>query len=277
MVFHVLTIFRQFFDGPFDCGVIARARKQGRIDIRFHDLRDFTSDVHRTVDDRPFGGDEGMVLKIEPIYLALEKLALDGQERKTRTIVLSAQGRLFDQAAAARLAAYDEIALICGRYEGVDERVVEHLADEEISIGNYILSGGEWACGVVVDSVARLLPGVLGNVDSARRESFSPEPRGTVGILDFPHYTRPARFHDWEVPEVLLSGNHEEVRRWRRRAALAKTRRNRPELLEAADLTEEDKEMLEQSASSRSDRKSAGGGSPEAPRGRKESLGGDLP
>ncbi len=248
MVFHVLTIFPPFFEGPFAHGVIARAQKAGLLEIRFHDLRDFTSDRHRTVDDRPFGGDEGMVLKVEPIYLALEKARQGWSGRRASTVLLSAQGRLFSQAVAAELAACDEIVLICGRYEGVDERVSENLADQELSIGNFVLSGGEWACGVVIDSVARLLPGVLGNEASSQRESFAPLPEGGVGLLDFPHYTRPAKFQDWEVPEVLLSGNHEEIRRWRRRAALQKTLRHRPELLEKAELSEEDRELLRQAA-----------------------------
>lgn len=248
MVFHVLTIFPPFFEGPFAHGVIARAQKAGLLEIRFHDLRAFTLDRHRTVDDRPFGGDEGMVLKVEPIYLALESARSGWSGKKTSTILLSAQGRLFSQAVAAELAACDEIALICGRYEGVDERVSERLIDEELSVGNFVLSGGEWACGVVIDCVARLLPGVLGNEASAQRESFSPLSQGRVGVLDFPHYTRPAKFRDWEVPAVLLSGNHEEIRRWRRRAALQKTLRHRPELLEQAELSEEDRELLRQAA-----------------------------
>jgi tRNA (guanine37-N1)-methyltransferase len=248
MVFHVLTIFPPFFEGPFAHGVIARAQKAGLLEIRFHDLRTYTSDRHRTVDDRPFGGDEGMVLKVEPIYQALQSARCDWSGRKTATVLLSAQGRLFSQAVAAELAACDEIALICGRYEGVDERVSEKLADQELSVGNFVLSGGEWACGLVIDCVARLLPGVLGNEASTQRESFSPLGQGGVGVLDFPHYTRPAKFRDWEVPEVLLSGNHEQIHRWRRRAALEKTLRCRPELLEHAELSEEDREWLRQAA-----------------------------
>jgi tRNA (guanine37-N1)-methyltransferase len=248
MVFHVLTIFPPFFEGPFAHGVIARAQKAGLLEIRFHDLRTFTADRHRTVDDRPFGGDEGMVLKVEPIYLALENARRGWSGKKTSTVLLSAQGRLFSQAVADELAACDEIALICGRYEGVDERVSENLADQELSVGSFVLSGGEWACGLVIDCVARLLPGVLGNEASAQRESFAPLGQGGVGLLDFPHYTRPAKFRDWEVPEVLLSGNHEQIRRWRRRAAIEKTLRYRPELLEQAELSEEDRELLRQAA-----------------------------
>ena len=248
MVFHLVTIFPQFFEGPFDCGVIARARKAGQVEIRFHDLRDHASDRRRTVDDRPFGGDEGMVMKVEPIFRALEKIRSGSEGKKNRTVVLSAQGRLFDQATAARLAGYDEITLICGRYEGVDERVNQHLADEEISVGNFVLSGGEWAAGVVLDSVARLLPGVVGNEVSTHRESFAPQPEGGLGMLDFPYYTRPSTFRGWTVPPVLLSGNHEEIRRWRKRAALEKTLRNRPDLLQSAALSEEDSLLLREVA-----------------------------
>ncbi len=233
MVFHVLTIFPEFFRGPFDFGVVVRARNSGRIEVRIHDLRDWTSDRHKTVDDRPFGGGEGMVLKPEPIFLAAEQIWPE-RSRRRKAVLLSAQGRLFNQSLARQLSELDEMLLICGRYEGVDERVAEHLAEEELSIGDYVLSGGELAAAVVIDAVARLLPGVLGNQESALAESFG-EPLGRpgqdVGVLDCPHYTRPADFRGWKVPEVLLSGNHQEIRRWRRAAALAKTARLRPDLL----------------------------------------------
>ncbi len=251
MVFHIVTIFPRFFEGPFDCGVIARAQKAGQVEIRFHDLRDHASDRHRTVDDRPFGGDEGMVMKVEPIFRAVEEIRAGSDGKKSRTVVLSAQGRLFDQATAARLAGYDEVTLICGRYEGVDERVNQHLADEEISVGNFVLSGGEWAAGLVLDSVARLLPGVVGNERSTDRESFAPQAEGGLGMLDFPYYTRPSTFRGWAVPPVLLSGNHEEIRRWRKRAAIEKTLRNRPDLLQSAVLSKEDRLLLREVAEER--------------------------
>ena len=251
MRFHLLTIFPAFFTSPFEHGVVARARVAGLIEIETHDLRDWTFDRHRTVDDRPFGGDEGMVMKVEPIALALEELERGRPEARRRKALLSAQGKMFDQADARRLSEYDEVVLVCGRYEGVDERVAERLMDEELSVGSFVLSGGEWAAGMIVDSVARLLPGVLGNEASSRRESFSAEDAGRVGILDYPHYTRPAELRGWAVPEVLLSGDHEKIRRWRRRAALEKTLRNRPDLLETAALTAEDREILDEMTSAR--------------------------
>jgi len=231
MTFHILTIFPEFFRGPFEHGVVAKAREAGLIDIRIHDLRNWTSDRHRTVDDRPFGGGEGMLMKAEPIFLAVEEIwpewKKDGAEPERSVVLLSAQGRRFDQAAARRYSGLKELLIVCGRYEGVDERVAEHLASEEISVGDFVLSGGELAAAMVVDCVARLLPGVLGNEDSALRESFSEE-----GLLDCPQYTRPADFRGWKVPETLLSGNHAEIRRWRREAALGKTARNRPDLVQ---------------------------------------------
>lgn len=233
MTFHLLTIFPEFFQGPFEHGVVARAAKSGLLQIRIHNLRDWTSDFHKTVDDRPFGGGEGMVLKPQPLFEAVEAIFPARNPGRQRIALLSAQGPLFNQRAARRLLDCDELLLICGRYEGVDERVGEFLADEEISIGDYVLSGGELAAAVVVDAVARLIPGVLGNQDSSVRESFSPDGddgRG-AGILDCPHYTRPAVFRGYSVPDVLLGGNHAEIGKWRKQAALEKTRRLRPELL----------------------------------------------
>jgi tRNA (guanine37-N1)-methyltransferase len=234
VTFHVVTIFPEFFRGPFEHGVVARAREGGKIEIRIHNLRDWTGDRHKTVDDRPFGGGEGMLLKPEPLFAAVETIfperARGEREAGRHVVLLSAQGRKFDQAAARRLGAAEELLLICGRYEGVDERVAEHLADEELAIGDYVLSGGELAAAVVVDTIARLIPGVLGNADSAVFESFS----GEAGGLDCPQYTRPADFRGWRVPEILLSGNHEQIRRWREQAALEKTARLRPDLKEAA-------------------------------------------
>ena len=226
MVFHILTIFPEFFQGPFRHGVVAKAAESGLISIHIDDLRNWTHDRHRSVDDRPFGGGEGMLLKPAPIFEAVESIWPQRAEGQ-RLVLLSAQGKRFDQEAARRLAQYQELFLICGRYEGVDERVAEHLADEELSIGDFVLSGGELAAAVIVDCVARLFPGVLGNVDSAIQESF-----GHARLLDCPQYTRPADFRGWKVPEALLSGNHEEIRRWRENAAREKTARNRPDLLQ---------------------------------------------
>jgi tRNA (guanine37-N1)-methyltransferase len=229
MTFHVVTIFPDFFRGPFEHGVIERAQRAGLIQIRVHDLRTWTGDRHRTVDDRPFGGGEGMVLKAGPIFEAVESIWPDrtGQEpRQRKVVLLSAQGRKFDQAVAREFAGLSELLLICGRYEGVDERVAEHLADEELSVGDFVLSGGELAAAMVIDVVARLKEGVLGNRDSAVYESF-----GEDGLLDCPQYTRPAEFRGWKAPEVLLGGNHEQIRQWRLKAAREKTARQRPDLL----------------------------------------------
>jgi tRNA (guanine37-N1)-methyltransferase len=280
MQFDIITIFPDFFAGPLDYGIVRRAREARVVDVRVHDLRAFTHDRHRTVDDRPFGGGEGMVLKPEPLFEAVEALLGDGvqpvgraegnsevvgarhavplQEGSTSQeattivrpgtaiVLLSASGKLFRQDTARRFVQLDRIILLCGRYEGVDERVAEHLATDELSIGDFVLSGGELGAALIVDAVTRLLPGALGNEDSTVNESFSAPPEAIRNaspitnhesqstnhvLLDCPHYTRPAEFRGWPVPEVLMGGNHEEIRRWRREKALEKTRRNRPDLL----------------------------------------------
>jgi len=228
--FDIITIFPEFFREVIDCGILRRARTAGLVDVKAHDLRQWTTDKHHVVDDRPFGGGDGMILKPDPIFAAVE--ALTGASRKedlpakTRVVLLSAQGQTFSQAVAEDLSrTTTHVVLLCGRYEGVDERVTEALVTDEISIGDYVLSGGEPAAVVVVDAVVRLLPGALGSETSALFESFS------EGLLDHPQYTRPPDFRGMKVPEVLLSGNHAEIERWRKEAAIAKTRRNRPDLL----------------------------------------------
>jgi len=225
MRFHLLTIFPDFFTGPFSHGVVARARDAGKLEVSVHDLRNWTHDRHRTVDDRCFGGGAGMLMKPAPIFEAVESI-FPARTPRQRVVLLTPQGPLFTQATARRYAEAEELLLICGRYEGVDERVAEHLADEELSIGDYVLSGGELAAAIVIDATARLLPGVLGNDESAVDESFE-----QAGLLDYPQWTRPAEFRGWAVPEVLQGGNHAEIRRWRAEAARAKTLRNRPDLL----------------------------------------------
>jgi tRNA (guanine37-N1)-methyltransferase len=257
----ILTIFPGFFRGPLEHGITRRACEAGLAEIKVHDLREFAHDKHRTVDDRPFGGGEGMVLKPEPLFECFQSLDIVSREdrlarrAKQSVILLSAQGQRFDQAVATEIAALERIVLICGRYEGVDERVADFLADREISIGDYVLSGGEIAAAVIVEAVTRLLPGALGNAASAQQESFTAgadaESFGanstcsSGGLLDYPHYTRPADFGGMTVPEVLISGNHEEIRRWRRKKALEKTVRNRPDLLSGAVLSEQDRKFVE--------------------------------
>ena len=225
----IITIFPDFFREAFDYGIIRRARAAGLVEIKAHDLRSWTSDKHHVVDDRPFGGGDGMVLKAEPIFAAVESLVGANRREQVpggkRVVLLSPQGRTLNQSLAADFAACQQLVLICGRYEGVDERVAEALVTDEVSIGDYVLSGGEPAALVVVDAAIRLLPGALGSETSATTESFSD------GLLDCPHYTRPTEFEGMSVPEVLLTGHHAEIARWRREAALAKTRRNRPDLL----------------------------------------------
>ena len=287
MRFEIVTIFPGFFAGIFEHGIVRRAQAEGLVEVGIHDLRGFTHDRHRTVDDRPFGGGEGMVLKPEPLAEALEALGVrakaqreassgptlapektrkDGaptsvaeQRAGTRVILLSAQGRPFTQAVARELAKVDRVVLICGRYEGVDERVNELYCNMELSIGDYVLSGGELAAAVVVDAVMRLVPGVLGNEASGEFESFGVldaeissdlegVPRsqhGAGGLLDYPHYTRPAEFRGLRAPDVLLNGDHLEIRRWRREQQLRKTLANRPDLLEGAELSAEDRRVFE--------------------------------
>jgi tRNA (guanine37-N1)-methyltransferase len=264
MKFEIVTIFPDFFRGPLDYGIVRRAREARLIEISIHDLRDFTSDRHKTVDDRPFGGGEGMVLKPEPIFACVESLQVAPREQRTThdrvetVVLLSPQGRMFNQSLAQELARLERVVLLCGRYEGVDERVAESLADQEISVGDYILSGGEMGAAIIVDAVTRLVPGALGNAASAQQESFtagaskdglpgSDQPDSTCnsgGLLDYPHYTRPAEFRGAAVPDVLIGGNHEQIRKWRRKKALEKTMRNRPDLLEKQPLSEEDRKFL---------------------------------
>lgn len=292
MVFDIITIFPDFFTSMLEHGVLKRAGAGGQATISIHDLRDYTDDRHRTVDDRPFGGGPGMVFKPEPLFRAVEALNVAPAFRRaqgngandaaklescaTPVILLSPQGRLFSQAVAEELAREPGMILICGRYEGVDERVASHLATDELSIGDYVLSGGELAAAVVMEAVTRLLPGVLGNEESSEQDSFAafgvsghdeafrtaPDPRPSAGslrerrlsgeptlerrLLDCPHYTRPVEFRGLSVPEVLLSGNHTEIRRWRRRQALLKTWKRRPDLLESFPLTAEDERWLEE-------------------------------
>jgi tRNA (guanine37-N1)-methyltransferase len=266
MRFDILTIFPEFFTSIFQHGVVKRAQANSLVTIASHDLRSFTHDRHRTVDDRPFGGGEGMVLKPEPIAEALASLSVGPKQmrKKESVILLSAQGAPFTQSIARELSQLDRLVLICGRYEGVDERVNELFCDREISIGDYVLSGGELGAAVIIDATMRLLPGVLGNEASSEYESFGrsdadlkPEPsseqhrpvprsiHGSGGLLDYPHYTRPVEFQGLTVPEVLAGGNHEQIRRWRREKALEKTLRNRPDLLESASLSREDQAYLD--------------------------------
>jgi tRNA (guanine37-N1)-methyltransferase len=239
----IVTIFPDYFRTLFNYGIVRRAGAAGLVEIKAHDLREWTRDKHRMVDDRPFGGGDGMVLKPEPLFEAVESLTGAREAAQlagtgVRVVLLSPQGRVLDQSVAQELAEANRLVLICGRYEGVDERVVEMLATDEISIGDYVLSGGEPAAAVLVDAVVRLIPGALGSETSARNDSFSD------GLLDFPHYTRPPEFRGRRVPEVLLGGNHAEIALWRRRAALLKTRRNRPDLLERVPLTEAERAWL---------------------------------
>ena len=265
MRFEIVTIFPGFFTGFFENGILRRALAEELVSVAVHDLRNFTHDRHRTIDDRPFGGGEGMVLKAEPLAEALASLGVKPKAEReagqtgTRVILMSAQGRRFTQAVARELAKLERAVLICGRYEGVDERISQLYCDMELSIGDYVLSGGELAAAVVVDATMRLIPGVLGNEASGEFESFGVTdaeitsdtegvPRsqhGAGGLLDYPHYTRPAEFGGLRAPEVLMNGDHQEIRRWRREQQLRKTLVNRPDLLEGAALSPEDRMLLD--------------------------------
>lgn len=224
----LLTIFPDLFCGVFDFGMIRQGREKGLLTIEVNDLRAYTNDRHQTVDDRPFGGGDGMVMKPEPIFDAVESLARP-DDRNPHVVLMSPQGKRFDQAKAVELSLEPHLLLICGRYEGVDQRISDHLVDEEVSVGDFVLSGGEFAAMIVVDAIARLVPGVVSKSGSILQESFMD------GLLDHPHYTRPAEFRGWKVPEVLLSGNHSAIDKWRRREAMCRTRRLRPDLLLTQD------------------------------------------
>jgi len=236
MHIHILSLFPNMFNGPFSESILKRAIDRGLVEIAIHNIRDYTSDRHHVVDDYPYGGGQGMVLKPEPIFEAVESIKGDSE---MPVILLTPQGRLFHQRVAEELAKCQEMILICGHYEGVDERVREHLATDEISIGDYILSGGELAAMVVVDAVVRQLPGALGAEGAVREDSHS------SGLLEYPQYTRPQIFRGWEVPQVLLSGNHAQIAKWRREQSIRRTLKRRPDLLEKADLSPEDRRLLE--------------------------------
>jgi len=226
MRFDIITIFPELFTGVLECGILGRARRSRRVTVRLVNLREFTSDRHKSVDDRPYGGGAGMVLLAEPLFAAIEHCRREGGA--SMVVLLTPQGKTWNQAMAAEFALLEHVILVCGRYEGVDQRVIDSMVDREVSVGDFVLSGGEIPAMVILDSVVRLLPGALSCEESARSESF------TTGLLDFPQYTRPAECRGMTVPEVLLSGNHAEIERWRTARALEKTRKSRPELLERA-------------------------------------------
>lgn len=236
--FDILSLFPEMLESPFNSSILKKAKEKGLLDIRLHNIRDYAKDRHRVTDDAPYGGGGGMVMKVEPIDRALTSIA--GEQDSALIVLLTPQGELFDQKIARELSSFSRIVLVCGHYEGVDERVRTCLVDREISIGDFILTGGELSAMVVVDAVSRLIPGVLGNDASAFTDSFS------EGLLEYPHYTRPANYRGWQVPEVLLSGNHREIQAWRRVESLRRTWLKRPDLLEKKDLSEEDRENLKE-------------------------------
>jgi tRNA (guanine37-N1)-methyltransferase len=236
--FDILSIFPEMFASPFDSSIIKKALEKGLIEVHLHNIRDYAPDKHRVTDDAPYGGGGGMVMKVEPVDRALASLMPAGDN--VLVVLLTPQGEKFNQKIAEEISSYSRIVLICGHYEGVDERVRQYLVDREVSLGDFVMTGGELSAMVVIDTVSRLIPGVLGNYESASSDSFS------TGLLEHPHYTRPADYRGWRVPEVLLSGNHREIQEWRRRESLRRTLIRRPDLLEKANLTEEDKKILEQ-------------------------------
>jgi tRNA (guanine37-N1)-methyltransferase len=236
--FDILSIFPEMFESPFNYSILKRAKEKELVEIRLHNIRDYAEDKHRMTDDAPYGGGGGMVMKVEPIDRALASIVT--ARGNALIVLLTPQGETFSQKIAEEMATYLQIVLICGRYEGVDERVRAHLVDREISIGDFVLTGGELSAMVLVDAVSRLVPGVLGNYEAASFDSFS------TGMLEYPHYTRPASYRNWSVPEVLISGNHREIEKWRRKESLLRTYLRRPDLLEKIQLSEEDRRILEE-------------------------------
>ncbi|HKG52623.1 MAG TPA: tRNA (guanosine(37)-N1)-methyltransferase TrmD [Anaerolineales bacterium] len=241
MQFEVFTLLPEVFPPYLDSSILQRARQRGLVDVRVHNIRDYTQDKHHTTDDTPYGGGGGMVMKPEPVFEAVEAVLGVAllQPMPLPVILLTPQGRVFTQRMAEELSAHERIALLCGRYEGVDERIREHLVTDEISIGDYVLTGGELPALMVIDAVSRLLPGVLGDPTGAEDDSHS------IGLLEYPHYTRPPEFRGWQVPEVLLSGDHGKIEKWRREQALIRTLARRPDILEKADLSKEDQKIVE--------------------------------
>jgi tRNA (guanine37-N1)-methyltransferase len=241
MQFEVFTLLPEVFPPYLESSILQRARQRGLIDVRIHNIRDYTRDKHHTTDDTPYGGGGGMVMKPEPVFEAVETaLGISaGQVPPIPLILLTPQGRVFTQRVAEELAPQERIALLCGRYEGVDERIREHLATDEISVGDYVLTGGELPALLIIDAVSRLIPGVLGDPTGAEDDSHS------MGLLEYPHYTKPSEFRGWKVPEVLLSGDHGKIEKWRREQALIRTLKKRPDMIEKAELSEAEKRFIE--------------------------------
>lgn len=236
--FDILSIFPEMFHSPFDCSLLKKAQEKGLVEIRLHNIRDYTEDRHRMTDDAPYGGGGGMVMKVEPVEKALQAVVQD--RNRALVVLLTPQGETLRHCIAEEMAAYEQIVLLCGHYEGFDERIRKYLADKEISIGDYVLTGGELSAMVIVDAVSRLIPGVLGNSESVTYDSFA------KGLLEYPHYTRPAEYRGWKVPDILLSGNHRDIDLWRHRESLKRTWERRPDLLEKTELSNEDQAYLKE-------------------------------